>query len=50
MKEETNVNPSAVQDQPDTDLGSLLRTMQQQLLQLEKKVDLLISPIAGKII
>jgi len=43
MKEETNADPSAVPDQPDTDLVFLLQAMQQQLLQLEKKVDLLIS-------
>ncbi len=43
MKEEINVNRSAVPDQPDTDLVLLLQSMQQQLLQLEKKVDLLIS-------
>jgi len=43
MKEETNVDPSAVPDQPDTDLVSLLKTMQQQLVALETKVDLLIS-------
>jgi hypothetical protein len=43
MKEETNVNPSAESDQPDINLVSLLKTMQQQLLHLEKKVDLLLS-------
>ena len=43
MEEETNADPSAVPDQPDTDLVFLLQAMQQQLLQLEKKVDLLIS-------
>jgi hypothetical protein len=43
MKEESSFNPSAEPDQPDTDLVSLLKKMQQQLLLLEKKVDLLIS-------
>jgi hypothetical protein len=43
MIEETNANPADLPDQPDTDLVSLLRTMRQQLLHLEKKVDLLIS-------
>ena len=43
MKEETNADPSAMPDPPDTDLVFLLQAMQQQLLQLEKKVDLLIS-------
>jgi hypothetical protein len=42
MKEETDPAPSAVRDQSDTDLISLLQAMQQQLLQLEKKVDLLV--------
>ncbi len=41
MKEEKNDNPSV--PDPDTDLVSLLQAMQQQLLQLEKKVDFLIS-------
>jgi hypothetical protein len=43
MNEESSLNPSAVPDQPDADLVSLLKRMQQQLLILEKKVDLLIS-------
>jgi hypothetical protein len=44
MKEEVeeNLDPSAAPDQPETDLFSLLRAMQQQLLHLEKKVDLLL--------
>ena len=41
MKEEKNVSPSL--PDPDTDPVSLLQAMQRQLLQLEKKVDLLIS-------
>jgi hypothetical protein len=43
MNEESSLNPSAVPDQPDTDLISLFKGMQQQLLLLEKKLDLLIS-------
>jgi hypothetical protein len=43
MNEETNADPSAVPDQPDTDLVFLLQAMQRQLLQLEQKVDLLIN-------
>jgi hypothetical protein len=43
MKEETNENPTALADETETDLVSVLRSMQQQLLHLEKKVDLLIS-------
>jgi hypothetical protein len=41
MKEEENGNPSV--PEPDTDLVFLLQAVQRQLLQLEKKVDLLIS-------
>jgi hypothetical protein len=41
MLEEQKVDPSV--PIPDTDLVFLLQAMQQQLLQLEKKVDLLIS-------
>jgi hypothetical protein len=48
MKEETDVNRSAVPDQTDTDFALLLQSMQQQLLQLEKKVDLLISRSEAK--
>ena len=43
MNEESSLNPPAVPDQPETDLASLLKRMQQQLLLLEKKVDLLLS-------
>jgi hypothetical protein len=43
MKEEMDMNPSAVPDEPGTDLVSLMRTMQQHLLLLEKKMDLLLS-------
>jgi len=42
MNEESTLNPSAVPDPTDNDLVSLLKRMQQQLLLLEKKVDLLI--------
>jgi hypothetical protein len=48
MKEESNVNPSEVPDKSDTDVASLLKGMQQQLLFLEKKLDLLISQSQGK--
>jgi hypothetical protein len=43
MKEELSVNPSPTPDESDTDVVSLLKRMQQQLLFLEKKMDLLIS-------
>ena len=43
MKEEPKDSPSAASDQSDTDLVSLLQAMQQQLIHLEKKVDLLVS-------
>jgi hypothetical protein len=42
MKEEENIDQSAAPDQAETDLVSLLSAMQQQLLHLEKKVDLLL--------
>ena len=43
MKEESSNNPSAVPDESNTDVVSLLKRMQQQLLFLERKIDLLIS-------
>ena len=43
MNEESSLNASEAPEQPDTDLVSLLKRMQQQLLLLEKKVDLLLS-------
>ena len=43
MKEESTINPSAVPDETDADVVSLLKKMQQQLLFLERKIDLLIS-------
>jgi hypothetical protein len=43
MNEEPNFNPSVEPDQAEPDLVSLLKRMQQQLLHLEKKVDLLLS-------
>ena len=43
MNEESSINPSAVPDESDTDVASLIKGMQQQLLFLEKKIDLLIS-------
>jgi hypothetical protein len=42
MEKETKVNPTDLSDQTDTDLVSLLQSMQQQLVHLEKKIDLLI--------
>jgi len=53
MNEEPSINPSTVADEPDTDVVSLLKRMQQQLLSLERKMDLLISqskerPSGGK--
>jgi hypothetical protein len=43
MNEESSITPSAIPDGPDTDVASLLKKMQQQLLFLERKIDLLIS-------
>ena len=43
MNEESSITPSAIPDGPDTDAVSLLKKMQQQLLFLERKIDLLIS-------
>jgi len=43
MNEDSSINPSAVADQSETDVVSLLKRMQQHLLFLEKKIDLLIS-------
>jgi len=48
MKEESSINPSAVPDESDTDVVSLIKRMQQQLLFLEKKIDLLISQSRGR--
>jgi hypothetical protein len=43
MNEESSIKPTAAQDPSDTDVLSLLKKMQQQLLFLEKKIDLLVS-------
>lgn len=43
MNKESSTNASAVPDESDTDVVSLLKRMQQQLLFLERKIDLLIS-------
>lgn len=43
MNEESSITPAAVPDESDTDVVSLLKTMQQQLHFLERKIDLLIS-------
>jgi hypothetical protein len=43
MNEDPSVRPSTIPERSDTDLVSLLNKMQQQLLFLEKKIDLLIS-------
>jgi hypothetical protein len=48
MKEESSINSSAVPDESDTDVFSLLQKMQQQLLLLERKLDLLLSQSKGK--
>jgi hypothetical protein len=53
MNEESSINPSAVPDESDADVVSLLKRMQQQLLSLERKIDLFISqsqerPSGGK--
>ena len=43
MNEESNIDPSAVSNQSDTDIVSLLKRMQQQLLSLDRKIDILIN-------
>jgi hypothetical protein len=43
MKEDTSISPSIIQDESDIDVVSLLKRMQQQLLFLERKIDLLLS-------
>jgi hypothetical protein len=42
MNEESSIPPSAIPDESDTDVVSLLKKMQQQMLFLERKIDLLI--------
>jgi hypothetical protein len=42
MNEELNIPPSAIPDGPDTEVFDLLKKMQQQMLFLERKIDLLI--------
>lgn len=47
--EESDINPAAVPDESDaTDVVSLLKKMQQQLLFLERKIDLLINQSQGR--
>lgn len=48
MNEESSINPSAVSEDSDTDVVSLLKRIQQQVLFLEKKIDLLIGQSQGK--
>ena len=48
MNDESNSKQPEAADQPDNDLFAVLKRMQQQLLQLEKKVDLLIGRSQGK--
>jgi hypothetical protein len=43
MKEESSINLSAAPDESDTDVVSLLKKIQQQVLYLERKIDMLIS-------
>jgi hypothetical protein len=43
MNDEWSAEPSAAPDESDTDVFSLLKSMQQQLLLMEKKIDRLIS-------
>jgi hypothetical protein len=43
MKEEWSVNTSGAPDEPDIDIVSLLKRLQQQIAFLERKIDLLIS-------
>ena len=42
MNDESNINPSAVPDESDTDVVSMIKKMQQQLVMLERKIDVLI--------
>jgi hypothetical protein len=48
MNEDPSVRPSMIPDRSETDVVSLLNKMQQQLLFLEKKIDLLISQSQGR--
>ena len=48
MNEESSVNPSTQSDTSDTDVVDLLHKLQQQLLFLERKIDLLISQSQGR--
>jgi hypothetical protein len=43
MKEESSIIPEAVPEESGTDVVSILKGMQKQLLFLERKIDLLIS-------
>ena len=43
MNEESSITPAPIPAESDTDAVSLLKKMQQQLLFLERKIDLLIS-------
>ncbi len=43
MKEQSSIDPSAVPEESDNDIASLLGKMQQQLVFLERKIDMLIS-------
>jgi hypothetical protein len=43
MDQESNITPSAIPDGAEDEVVSMLKKLQQQLLFLEKKVDLLIS-------
>ena len=42
MKEESSISPEAIPEESSTDIVSILKGMQKQLLFLEKKIDLLI--------
>jgi hypothetical protein len=43
MKEDSSNNPAAVSDESDDNVVSLLKKVQQQVLFLERKIDMLIS-------
>jgi hypothetical protein len=43
MKEESSINLAAASDESDDDVVSLLKKLQQQVLFLERKIDMLIS-------
>jgi hypothetical protein len=49
MNEESSVNPSVVPEESDIDVVTLLKRLQQQILSLETKIDLLIGQSKEKL-